>query len=121
MITIQCVDINDLKPDLAAYLSEKLPAVPVIRTNDIVLDPLTRESEISIDDVCTYIETFLTRENINDCILSVDGNKILINTTSKRKINVIRPDFGLLACPHCGLVTPYKEEMDVHIRIHYLF
>jgi len=26
-----------------------------------------------------------------------------------------------LECPHCGMVTPYKEEMDVHIRIHYLF
>ncbi len=121
MISIECRDINDLKPELAGYLSEKLPAVPVIRTNDIVLDPLTKDAEISVDDVHTYVKTFLARENINDCVVSVDGDKILVNTTSERRVQVKRPDSGLLECPHCGMVTPYKEEMDVHIRIHYFF
>ena len=121
MITIECSDINDLKPELAAYLSEKLPAVPVIRTNDIALDPLTKDVEISIDDVCNCVKAYLASENIDDCIVTVDGNKILINATSDRRIRVPRPDTGLLTCPHCGMVTPYQEEMDVHIRIHYIF
>jgi len=121
VISIECRDINDLKPELAAYLSEKLPAVPVIRTNDIVLDPLTKDAEISIDAVHNYVKAFLTRENINDCVVTINDDKILVNVTSERRVHVKRPDSGLLECPHCGMVTPYKEEMDVHIRIHYFF
>lgn len=119
MISVECKDINDLKPELAAYLSEKLPAVPVIRRNDIVLDPLN--DEIKIDDVRITVETFLTRENISNYIVSVNGEKITVTLTSGRRIHVQKRDSGLLTCPHCGLVTPYKEEMDVHIKIHYIF
>jgi hypothetical protein len=121
MITIDCSDINELKTDLAAYLAEKLPAVPVIRRNDIVLDPLTDKTKIIIDDVRTYVKTFFARESIDEFIVNVQANSIVIHTMSRRRGEVARPDSGLLTCPHCGLVTPYKEEMDVHIRIHYIF
>lgn len=122
MISIECSDMQDLKIELAAYLLDKLPAVPLIRTNDIVLDPLTEDTEINLDDVRTYVNTFLASQNIdNDFLVSVNGNKIVVKGISGRKIHVAKADSGLLTCPHCGKVTPYEEEMNVHIRIHYIF
>lgn len=120
MITIECDDIPDLIVELAAYLAENITAVPAIKTSSIVLDPLT-ESVIDANDVSMHVKTFLAQKGLSkDFIIKVAGEKIMIISTSERKIKVEEVDSGLLVCPHCGKVTPYEEEMNVHVRAHYL-
>lgn len=121
MISIECSNIKELQIELAAYLSEKLPAVPVVRTNDIVLDPLI-ESQVNVEDARVYVKTFLARHSIdNDFLVNVNGDKIQIMSVSERKLQKQSSKSDLLTCPHCGMVTPYKEELDVHVKIHYIF
>lgn len=120
MITIECKDMQDLMPELAAYLAEKIAVVPAIKTDTIVLDQLT-ESVLDANDVSKYIMNFLAEKGLSkDFIVNVVGEKITVVSLSERKVRVERTDSGLLVCPHCGKVTPYEEEMNVHVRAHYL-
>jgi len=121
MISIECSDLKDLKLELAAYLSEKVLAVPAIKANSIVLDPLEEDRRFAIDEVSLYVRMFLARKDLlNDFAVTVDDEKIVMKSVSERKIDVKMADSGLLVCPHCGKVTPYEEEMNVHIKAHYL-
>jgi len=121
MISIECSDLKDLKLELAAYLSEKVLAVPAIKANSIVLDPLEEDRRFAIDEVSLYVRMFLARKKLlHDFTVTADDEKIVVKAVSERKIDVKNVDSGLLVCPHCGLVTPYEEEMNVHIKAHYL-
>jgi hypothetical protein len=63
---------------------------------------------------------FVEKDLSKDFVVEVVGEKITIASVSERKIKVEMTDSGLLVCPHCGKVTPYEEEMNVHVKIHYL-
>ena len=120
MITIECNNIPDLIAELAAYLAENIAAVPAIKTASIVLDPLA-ESVIDANDVSVHVKTFFDKKGLSkDFIIKVAGEKIMAISLSERKVRVETTDSGLLVCPHCGKVTPYEEEMNVHVRAHYL-
>jgi len=120
MITIECDGIRDLIPELAAYISENVPAVSAIKTSSIVLDPLT-ENVLDANEVSVHVKAFLVRKDLsNDFLVKVSGEKITIISVSGRKVKVEKMDSGLLVCPHCGKITPYEEEMNVHVRSHYL-
>lgn len=119
MISIECGVVNDLKTDLAAYLAERLPAVPLVHANDIVLDPYDGDM-IMIEDVRIHVRTFLSDKDIlGNCLVFIDGDKVQIKTIMPRKVEVEEKDIGLIACPHCGLVTAFQEEMDLHMRTHF--
>lgn len=120
MITIECNDIQDLKVELAAYLAENIAAVPAIKADSIVLDPLA-ETVLDANDINIHVKAFLSKKGLSkDFIVKVAGEKVMIISISERKVKVEKTDSGLLVCPHCGKVTPYEEEMNVHVRAHYL-
>jgi hypothetical protein len=120
MITIECDGIRDLMVELAAYISENVRAVSAIKTSSIVLDPL-KENALNANEVSEYVKEFLINKDLSkDFLVEVSGEKIVIVSVSGRKVKVEKMDSGLLVCPHCGKVTPYEEEMNVHVRTHYL-
>ena len=120
MITIECDGIRDLMVELAAYISENVRAVSAIKTSSIVLDPL-KKNTLDANKVGEYVKEFLNNKDLsNDFRVQVSGEKITIVSVSGRKVKVEKVDSGLLVCPHCGKVTPYEEEMNVHVRTHYL-
>jgi len=120
MIIIECNDMQDLMVELAAYLAENIAAVPAIKTSSIVLDPLT-ESALDVNDISMCIKTFFAKKSLsNDFIVKVTAEKIKVITITERKVRIEKTDSGLLVCPHCGMVTPYEEEMNVHVKAHYL-
>ncbi len=119
MITVECEDIPDLMVELAAYLAENIAAVPAIKTASIVLDPLTEEVP-DPNIVGMHVKAFLAKKVLSkDFIIKVVHEKILVISISERKVKVEKTDSGLLICPHCGKVTPYEEEMNVHVNAHY--
>lgn len=112
--------MQDLMVELAAYLSENIAVVSAIKTDSIVLDQLT-ESILDANDVSKHVGIFLAKKGLSkDFITKVAGEKVMVISISERKFRVERTDFGLLVCPHCGKVTPYEEEMNVHVKAHYL-
>lgn len=120
MISIECDGIRDLMPELAAYISENVHVVSAIKTSSIVLDPL-KENVLDANEVSEHVKAFLVRKDLSkDFVVEVFGEKITIVSVSGRKVKVEKMDSGLLVCPHCGKITPYEEEMNVHVRSHYL-
>ena len=120
MITIECKDMQDLKVELAAYISENVEAVTAIKTNSIALDPL-REDGLDPNEISMIVKKFFdTKDLSNDFVVKVVGEKIIIISVSERKVRAESTYSGLLVCPHCGKITPYEEEMNVHIKAHYL-
>src|SRR5574341_16834 len=116
MITIECDGIRDLMAELAAYISENVPVVSAIKTNSIVLDPLT-ENVLDANEVSVHVNAFLvSKDRSTDFLVKVSGEKITILSVSGRKVKAENIDSGLLVCPHCGKVTAYEEEMNVHVR-----
>jgi hypothetical protein len=106
--------------ELAAYISENVRAVSAIKTSSIVLDPLTKNI-LDPNTVGVHVKEFLISKDLSkDFLVEVSGEKITIVSVSGRKVKVEKMDSGLLVCPHCGKVTPYEEEMNVHVRTHYL-
>ncbi len=110
--------------ELAVYIAENVAAVPAIKTHAIVLDSLT-DDIIDANDVSTHVKTFLAEKDLSkDFTVKVVGEKITVVSLSvvsrsERNIRVEKTNSGLLVCPHCGKVTPYEEEMNVHVRAHY--
>jgi len=99
MITIVCEDIEDLLVEMAAYLSDNIAAVAVIKTGRIVLDLLER-NDTSVQDVRLHVENFLVERGLSrDFIIKVHGEKIMIIATSERKIVIKKEDSGLLVVP----------------------
>lgn len=119
MITIECKGMRELMVELAAYLSEHTAAVGVIKNESVVLDPLTDEA-LHIGDIMNNVKAFLSSKDLSgDFIIKAAGEKITVISISGRKVTAEKTDLGLLICPHCGKVTLYEEEMNVHIKAHY--
>lgn len=119
MITIECKDIMDLMVELAAYISENVAVVSAVKTKDIVLDPLAEN--VDPNHVVVLVKTFLARKSLSkDFLVKSSGEKITVVALVERKVRVEHTDSGLFVCPHCGKVTPYEEEMNVHVRAHYI-
>ena len=65
---------------------------------------------ISIIIVIVVSMSSSNNEFIN--ITSVNG-KVLQNESKPQEVN-------MFSCTHCGFITQYQVELNVHMRIHYL-
>jgi hypothetical protein len=120
MITIECKNAMGLMVELAAYISENMEVVSAVKTDSIVLDPLTDKAP-DVNKVAALVKTFLAKKDLSrDFIVSVRGENVIVISISGRKVVYEHTDLGLFVCPHCGKVTPYEEEMTVHVRSHYI-
>ena len=93
---------------------ENLHQIVVLKNNSIILDPLI---DIKIDDVIKAIKAFIKNNNI-EAVLLYKNKKIKINILKDSPVENNNEE--LLTCPHCGKVSRYEEEMNVHIKIHYI-
>jgi len=99
---------------LSIYLMESLHQIAVLKNNSIILDPLI---DIKTDDVIKAIKEFIKNNNI-EAILLYKNKKIHVNILKDSSIENNNEE--LLTCPHCGKVSIYEEEMNIHIKIHYI-
>ncbi|MFQ5920577.1 MAG: hypothetical protein ACE5JV_01000 [Nitrososphaerales archaeon] len=120
MITIDCHDMRELKVELAAYISERTKVVALMKSDEIVLDSLT-DDVADVNDVSQHVTAFLAMKDLSkDFLVKVKGKKIIIVSISGRKVTRTDKDLELLECPHCGMLSPYEEEMSVHLKAHYI-
>ncbi len=123
MITIDCSEIKELMVELAAHISQQTSTLGLIKSQSVVLDPLTGEDP-GIDDVVAGVKSFLAlRELSSDFTVKAEDKNVRIISVSGKKVKAIKTDLGMLGmleCPHCGKITLYEEEMNVHIKAHYV-
>ena len=121
MIQVDCKDVLSIRDELLVYVSDNLAAIPTLKNNQFTLSKLDDEP-ISISEVIPLIKEFLDSigEGRNFAVIT-ENDRISIQSISGKTIyRDPTPTPEIISCTHCGFVTRYKVEMDVHMRIHYI-
>lgn len=121
MLTIDCKDISSIKNELLVYVADKVEAIPTIKQHQFTLSTFD-DDPIDVDLVISSIKEYLESidEGRNFAVIS-NNERINITSISGRVIEretVKQSD--MFSCTHCGYVTKYEVELNVHMRIHYL-
>ncbi len=122
MLTIDCKDISSIKNELLVYVADKVEAIPTLKQHQFTLSAFDDDISIDIDLVISSIKEYLDsiNEGKNFAVIS-NNERISITSISGRVIEreaVQQSD--MFSCTHCGFVTKYEVELNVHMRIHYL-
>jgi flavin-binding protein dodecin len=122
MLTIDCKDVPSIKNELLVYVADKVEAIPTLKQHQFTLSTFDDDDTLDIDVVISAIKEYLDSidEKNNFAVISNNG-KIDITSISGRVIERDSADQSeMFSCTHCGFVTRYQVELDVHMRIHYL-
>lgn len=122
MLTIDCKDVSSIKNELLVYVADKVAAIPALKQHQFTLSTFDDDDIIDADLVISAIKEYLDSidEGKNFAVISNNG-KINITSISGRVIERESVEQSeMFTCTHCGFVTRYQVELNVHMRIHYL-
>ncbi|MCV0431649.1 C2H2-type zinc finger protein [Nitrosopumilus sp.] len=123
MLTIDCRDVISIKNDLLVYVADQVAAIPTLKNNQFTLSSLDDDEIIDTGKVISAIKEYLDSidEGKNFAVISNNG-VINITSVSGRVIEKTssETEHQMFSCTHCGFVTQYQVELNVHMRIHYL-
>ena len=123
MLTIDCKDVSSVQNELLVYVADKVEAIPTLKRHQFTLSTLDDDDILDVELVISAIKEYFDSINQgsnfavisnNDFIniTSVNG-KVLQNESKSQEVN-------MFSCTHCGFITQYQVELNVHMRIHYL-
>lgn len=111
-----------IRNELAVYVSDQVGAVPVLKNSEFVLSPIDDDDPLDKRLAVTAIQEYLESMGEGhhfDVILAED--RIFIKSMGDHTIDRgARPNEGMYACPHCGFMTQYEAEHNIHMKIHYM-
>lgn len=123
MLTIDCREIEPIKHELSVYVSDQIGAIPAIKSHEFVLSPIDDDDLIDISGVVSSIREYLESigENRNFAVI-VQRDMIVVRSINGKSMTRDSMGVGdeMFSCPHCGFVTRYEVEYNVHKKIHYL-
>ncbi len=122
MITIDCKDVLSIKNELLVYVSDEVAAIPTLKHHQFTLSTFDDDEVIDSNLVVTSIKEFLNSigEGSNFAVIS-NNDTISIKAISGKIIKRdAAPQSDMFSCTHCGFITRYEVELNVHMRIHYL-
>ncbi len=122
MLTVDCTDVLSIKNELIVYVSDEVAAIPTLKNNQFTLSTLDDNEILDIDNVISAIKEFLNsiNESKNFAVIS-NANAISIKSITGKIIERDTTEQDeMFSCTHCGFVTQYQVELDVHMKIHYL-
>jgi len=123
MLTIDCKDILSIKNDLLVFVADKVAAIPTLKHHQFTLSTLDDDEIIDIASVISAIKEYLDSIEEGNNFAVISSNETISITSISGKI-IERDDTvqqsDMFSCTHCGFVTRYEVELNVHMRIHYL-
>ena len=122
MITIDCKEVLSIKNELVVYVSDEVAAIPTLKHHQFTLSTFDDDEVIDTNLVVTSIKEFLNSigEGSNFAVIS-NNDTIRIKAISGKIIKRdATPQSDMFSCTHCGFVTRYEVELNVHMRLHYL-
>ena len=122
MLTVDCADVTSIQNELVVYVADKVEAIPTLKNHQFTLSTLDDEI-IDVELVISAIKEYFDfiEESSNFAVIS---NKEIIHIKSVTGKVLQRESKStqsqLFSCTHCGFVTQYQVELNVHMRMHYL-
>ncbi len=122
MLTIDCRDVLSIKNELLVYVSDQAAAIPTLNHNQFTLSTFDDDEVIDTNSVIASIKEFLDSIGEGDNFAVISNNEIISIKSISGKIieRDAVPQSDMFSCTHCGFVTRYEVELNVHMRIHYL-
>ncbi len=122
MLTIDCKDVLSIKNELVVYVSDQVAAIPTLKHHQFTLSTFDDDEIIDTNNVITSIKEFLESIGEGHNFAVISNNEIITIKSISGKIieRDAAPRSDMFSCTHCGFVTRYEVELNVHMRIHYL-
>jgi len=122
MLTIDCKDVLSIKNELIVYVSDQAAAIPTLKHHQFTLSTLDDDEIIDTNAVITSIKEFLDSIGEGHNFAVISNNEIITIKSISGKIieRDATPQSDMFSCTHCGFVTRFEVELNVHMRIHYL-
>ena len=122
MLTIDCKDVLSIKNELLVYVSDQAAAIPTLKHHQFTLSTFDDDEIIDTNAVITSIKEFLDSigEGHNFAVISQNETISIKSISGKIIERNTAPQSDMFSCTHCGFVTRYEVELNVHMRIHYL-
>ena len=122
MLTVDCKDILSIKNELLVYVADKVEAIPTLKQNQFTLSTFDDDEIVDVNSVISAIKEYLDSINEGNNFAVISSNEIISITSISGKTiereTAEQPE--MFSCTHCGFVTQYQVELNVHMRIHYL-
>ena len=123
MLTIDCRDVSSVQNDLLFYVADKVEAIPTLKHHQFTLSTLDDDDILDIESVISAIKEYFDSINEGSNFAVISNNEFIHITSVNVKVlqNESNPQEGnMFSCTHCGFITQYQVELNVHMRIHYL-
>lgn len=121
MLTINCRDVLPIRNELVVYVSDQVAAIPTLQKDKFSLTMLDDDEDVDTGTVVASIREFLDSigEGGNFAVV-FSGHEITIASVTGKSIEREHSaQQEMFSCTHCGFVTRYQMELNVHMRIHY--
>ena len=123
MLTIDCKDVESVKNDLLVFVADQVAAIPTLKHHQFTLSSFDDNEILDTTAVISAIKGFLDSidEGKNFAVIS-NNDMINITSISGKVIENTEPQskHEMFSCTHCGYITQYQVELNVHMRIHYI-
>ena len=123
MLTIDCKDVVSVKNDLLVYVADQVAAIPTLKNHQFTLSSFDDDEIIDITAVISAIKEFLDSIDEGENFAVISNNDVINITSISGKVienTTPRSEHEMFSCTHCGYVTQYQVELNVHMRIHYI-
>ncbi len=122
MLTIDCSDVLSIKNELVVYVSDQTAFIPTLKHHQFTLSTLDDDEVIDTNTVISSIKEFLDSigEGHNFAVISKNETISIKSISGKIIERDAAPQSDMFSCTHCGFVTGFEVELNVHMRIHYL-
>jgi hypothetical protein len=123
MLTIDCKDVSSVQNELLVYVADKVEAIPTLKHHQFTLSTLNDDDILDIELVISAIKEYFDSINEGSNFAVISNNEFIHITSVNGKVlqNESKSQEGnMFSCTHCGFITQYQVELNVHMRIHYL-
>ncbi len=123
MLTIDCKDVISVKSDLLVYVADEVAAIPTLKNNQFTLSSFNDDDILDTTAVISAIKAFLDSIDEGKNFAVISNNDVINITSISGKVienTASKSEHELFSCTHCGYVTQYQVELNVHMRIHYI-
>ena len=123
MLTIDCKDVSSVQNELLVYVADKVEAIPTLKHHQFTLSTLDDDDILDVELVISAIKEYFDSINEGSNFAVISNNEFIHITSVNGKVlqNESKPqEENMFSCTHCGFITQYQVELNVHMRIHYL-
>ena len=123
MLTIDCKEVASIQNELLVYVADKVEAIPTLKNRQFTLSTFDDDAILDVELVISAIKEYFDSIHEGSNFAVISNNNFINITSISGKVIERDPQKSLdnmFSCTHCGFITKYQVELNVHMRIHYM-